>query len=97
MDRTGKFVRTLSIEQFKGEVGIDKIQVRKNPVTGTLFFTGVVGDIPQPGSMGAVSSRWPCDKPVVSYIEDTDSNGEIKYLWLLHQLGEGGAEVLASL
>ena len=46
-----RFVRTMSVEDFKKGMGVPEIEVKKNPHTGKCFF--VYGN-----EVGAVSSRF---------------------------------------
>ena len=76
-----RFVRTMSVEDFKKGMG-------KNPHTGKCFF--VYGN-----EVGAVSSRFErggIDMPVISQVCSADT-GEL--FFMLHQRGEGGCATLA--
>ena len=85
-----RFVKTMSVSDFKIGMGISEIEVKKNPHTGKLFF--VFGD-----GIGAVSERFEEDEitsPVISQVCSSDT-GEMFYL--LHQMGNGGCRTLAKL
>lgn len=82
------FVKTMSVRDFKADMGVSEIEVKRNPHTGKLFF--VFGN-----GIGAVSERFEDDEitsPVISQVCSSDT-GEMFYL--LHQ-GRGG-EALARL
>ena len=84
------FVKTMSVRDFKADMGISEIEVKRNPHTGKLFF--VFGD-----GIGAVSERFEEDEftsPVISQVCSSDT-GELFYL--LHQMGNGGCRTLARL
>lgn len=85
-----RFVKTMSVSDFKTGMGINEIEVKRNPHTGKLFF--VFGD-----GIGAVSERFEEDEitsPVISQVCSSDT-GELFYL--LHQMGNGGCRTLARL
>lgn len=85
-----KFVETLSVADFKKKMGVDKIEVKQNPKSGKCFF--VYGT-----EVGAVSEKFlkgEITLPVISQI-CVPETGDMFYL--LHQRGEGGAPVLATL
>lgn len=87
MDQTNnlEFLDTFTVEQFKAEKRVDKIQVKKNPQTGKLFFTFGA-------KTGAVASKGIPEHPMVSLVKGSD--GEEFYL--LHNESTGGAPVLAE-
>lgn len=85
MDQNLTFLNTLTVEQFKDEKRVEKIQVKKNPHTGKLFFTFGA-------KTGAVASKGIPEHPMVSLVKGTD--GEEFYL--LHNEGTGGAPVIAE-
>lgn len=87
MDQTNnlQFLDTLTVEQFKAEKRVDKIQVKKNPKTGKLFFTFGA-------KTGAVAAKGIPEHPMVSLVETTDG----EQFYLLHNEGTGGAPVLAT-
>ena len=85
MDNQLHFIETLTVEQFKSRVMVDKIQVKKNPKTNKLFFTF--------GSKtGAVAVKGIPAHPMVSNVEAPDGSE----FWLLHEEGTGGAPTLAT-
>ena len=79
-----QFNQTLTVEQFKAEMQVDRVDVKRNPHTGKLFFT--FGD-----AVGAVASAGIPEKPVISNV--TGSEGA--NFWLLHEESQG-APTLAS-
>lgn len=84
------FVKTMSVSDFKADMGISEIEVKRNPHTGKLFF--VFGN-----EIGAVSEKFEDDEitsPVISQVCSSDT-GELFYL--LHQMGNGGCRTLARL
>ena len=85
MDNQLTFHETLTVEQFKSRVMVDKIQVKKNPKTNKLFFTF--------GSKtGAVAVKGIPAHPMVSEVEAPDGSS----FYLLHEEGTGGAPTLAT-
>ena len=78
------FNETLTVEQFKSQMQVSRIDVKKNPKTGKLFFTF--------GSKtGAVAVKGIPAHPMLSHVTGLDGS-----FWLLHEEGQGGAPVLAS-
>lgn len=78
------FNETLTVEQFKEQMKVSRIDVKKNPKTGKLFFTF--------GSKtGAVAVKGIPAHPMLSNVTGEDGS-----FWLLHEEGQGGAPVLAS-
>ena len=92
MESTFNALETLTIEQFKAKMNVDKIEVKRNPNTGKIFFSygSKTGAVTTQCSLeelakGAFISRMPADP----------ANGRNKEVWLLHKEGKG-AEVLAT-
>lgn len=91
------FGDTLTVEQFKELVKVSRIDVKKNPNTGKLFFT-------YGAKTGAVAAKGIPQHPMFSLVcpegdtLDAAHAGEIECstFWLLHEEGQGGAPVLAS-
>lgn len=80
-----KFNETLTVEQFKAQMNVTRLEVKQNPHTGKLFFTF--------GSKtGAVASKGIPSKPMISNV--TGDDGES--FWMLHEEGTGGAPTLAT-
>lgn len=79
------FNETLTVEQFKAEQRVSKIEVKKNPKTGKLFFT-------YGAKTGAVAVKGIPQHPMLSNVT---GNGGSNF-WLLHEEGQGGAPVLAT-
>lgn len=78
------FNETLTVEQFKAKMNVSRVDVKRNPKTGLLFFT-------YGASVGAVSSKGIPAHPMFSLVTGDDGA-----FWLLHEEGQGGAPVLAS-
>lgn len=90
MEGNLKFLKTMSVAEFKAEHQVEKIEVKRNEHTGKCFF--VYGF-----ETGACSRRVETGKltnPVISEVCSPDT-GDM--FLLLHQQGEGGATTLATL
>lgn len=85
MERNLVFNDTLTVEQFKAAMHVDKLQVKKNPNTGKLFFA-------YGAKTGAVAVKGIPQHPMVSNVTTPDGDN----FWLLHEEGQGGAPVLAT-
>ena len=91
------FGDTLTVEQFKELVNVSRIDVKKSPKTGKLFFT-------YGAKTGAVAAKGIPQHPMFSLVcpeGDTlnvahAGERECSTFWLLHEEGQGGAPVLAS-
>lgn len=91
------FGETLTVEQFKAQVMVTRVDVKQNPKTGTLFFS-------YGAKTGAVAKRGIPKHPMFSLVcpegdtLDEAHAGErgCSTFWLLHEEGQGGAPVLAS-
>lgn len=79
------FNETLTVEQFKAAHNVSRIDVKKNPKTGKLFFTYGT-------KTGAVAVKGIPAHPMLSNVTGDDGSN----FWLLHEEGQGGAPVLAS-
>lgn len=79
------FNDTLTVEQFKSRMMVDKIEVKRNPKTNNLFFTFGT-------KTGAVAVKGIPQRPMLSNV--TTAEGES--FWLLHEEGTGGAPTLAA-
>ena len=77
-----KFLRTLTVEQFKSEQLVDRLLIKKNPKTGLLFFSFGA-------ATGAVSSKGIPKFPMVSAVETPEG----KSFWLLHEEGQGAPTI----
>jgi len=89
MDKNLKFLKTWTINQFKAEQQVEKIEVLKNDATGKCFMAFGF-------EKGAVSERFErgeLTNPVISQVCSPEGD----MFMLLHQKGEGGAEVMAVL
>ena len=85
MEKNLVFNDTLTVEQFKSRMMVDKISVKKNPKTNKLFFT-------YGAKTGAVAVKGIPAHPMVSNVEAPDGTS----FWLLHEEGQGGAPTLAE-
>ena len=91
------FGETLTVEQFKAQVMVTRVDVKQNPKTGKLFFS-------YGAKTGAVAKKGIPVKPMFSLVcpegdtLDEAHAGErgCSTFWLLHEEGQGGAPVLAS-
>lgn len=86
-----KFLNSWTITNFKNKLGVESIDIKRNPKTNSLFFVWGPGR----GEIGAVTSKINGDlsllkKPIISEVE-----GEEGTFYLLHNEGEG-VETLAS-
>lgn len=90
MEKNLIFNDTLTVEQFKAKMNVSRIDVKKNPNTGKLFFTFGA-------KTGAVAAKGIPQHPMFSFVkgDPTPQNPEGTF-WLLHEEGQGGAPVLAS-
>ena len=97
MEKNLIFNDTLTVEQFKAAMNVSRIDVKKNPKTGKLFFT-------YGAKAGAVAVKGIPGKPMFSLVcpkgdtLDKAHAGErgCSSFWLLHEEGQGGAPVLRS-
>lgn len=84
------FNETLTVEQFKEAMKVSRIDVRKSPKTGKLFFTFGA-------KTGAVAVKGIPQHPMFSFVKgDPTPENPSGEFWLLHEEGTGGAPVLAS-
>lgn len=79
-----EFIDTLTVEQFKADKRVNKIQVKRNPNTGKLFFTFGA-------KVGAVAAKGVPAHPMISLVK-----GDEGEFYLLHEEGQGGAPVVAE-
>lgn len=79
------FNETLTVEQFKSQMNVSRIDVKKNPHTGKLFFT-------YGSKTGAVAVKGIPTNPMLSNVTTPEGDS----FWLLHEEGQGGAPTLAS-
>lgn len=89
MDNNLEFLETYTVEQFKAKELISKLEVKKNPNSGKLFFS-------YGGKQGAVSAKGIPEKPMVSLVRP-QNDPTANPFYLLHNEGNGGAPVLATL
>lgn len=80
------FNETLTVEQFKAQMNVSRVDVKKNPKTGKLFFT-------YGAKTGAVAVKGVPAHPMFSNVTGSDGSS----FWLLHEEGQGGAPVVATL
>ena len=84
------FNETLTVEQFKEAMKVSRVDVKKNPNTGKLFFTFGA-------KTGAVASKGIPQHPMLYFVKgDPTPENPSGEFWLLHEEGTGGAPVLAS-
>lgn len=90
MEKNLIFNDTLTVEQFKAKMNVSRIDVKKSPKTGRLFFT-------YGAKTGAVAKKGIPQHPMFSFVkgDPTPENPDGTF-WLLHEEGQGGAPVLAS-
>lgn len=85
-----QFLDTFTIEQFKAEKLVDKIQVKKSPKTGGLFFTFGA-------KVGAVARAGVPAHPMISFVKgDPTPENPSGQFYLLHEEGQGNAPVVAE-
>lgn len=90
MERNLKFLKTMSVAEFKAKHQVEKIEVKKNEHTGKCFF--VYGF--ETGACSKKAESGELTTPVISEV----CSAETGYMFfLLHQQGEGGAITLATL
>ena len=85
MEAKLSFNETLTVEQFKSQMNVSRIDVKKNPHTGKLFFT-------YGSKTGAVAVKGIPTNPMLSNVTTPEGDS----FWLLHEEGQGGAPTLAS-
>lgn len=85
MEAKLSFNETLTVEQFKSQMNVSRIDVKKNPHTGKLFFT-------YGSKTGAVAVKGIPSHPMLSNVTTPEGDS----FWLLHEEGQGGAPTLAS-
>ena len=91
------FGETLTVEQFKNKMMVSRIDVKKNPKTGKLFFT-------YGSKAGAVAVKGIPSRPMFSVVCPEGDTMDVKHagerecstFWLLHEEGQGGAPTLVS-
>lgn len=84
------FNDTLTVEQFKDKMKVSRIEVKKNPKSGKLFFS-------YGAKTGAVASKGIPQRPMFSHVKgDPTPQNPSGEFWLLHEEGEGGAPVVAT-
>ena len=97
MEKNLIFNDTLTVEQFKAKMNVSRIDVKKNPKTGKLFFT-------YGAKTGAVAVKGIPQHPMFSVVCPKGDTLDVAHagekgcstFWLLHEEGQGGAPVLAS-
>lgn len=85
MEARLSFNETLTVEQFKSQMQVSRIEVKKNPHTGKLFFT-------YGSKTGAVAVKGIPSNPMLSNVTTPEGDS----FWLLHEEGQGGAPTLAT-
>ena len=90
MENNLTFNETLTVEQFKDQMHVSRIDVKRNPQTNKLFFT-------YGAKTGAVAVKGIPAHPMFSLVKgDPTPENPSGEFWLLHEEGQGGAPVLAS-
>ena len=85
-----EFLKTYTVEQFKHFMRVDKLQVKKNPSNGNLFFTFGA-------EVGAVAKKGVPAHPMSSHVKgDPTPENPSGEFFLLHEEGQGGAPVIAE-
>lgn len=79
MDASLKFIRTLTIEQFKTAQGVNELRVKVNPHTNKQFLAWIGGT----GAIGGGDVR-NIENPVISLVEGEDG----QQFWMLHKEGD---------
>ena len=90
MERNLKFLKTMSVTDFKAKQGVEKIEVKINKHTGKCFF--VYGF--ETGACSKKVETGELTTPVISEVCSAET-GDL--FFLLHQQGEGEATTLAIL
>lgn len=84
MEKNLVFNETLTVEQFKAAQNVSRIDVKKNPKTGKLFFT-------YGAKTGAVAFKGIPAHPMLSNVTGYDGSN----FWLLHEEGHGGEPIVS--
>lgn len=92
MESTFNAIETLTIEQFKAKMNVSKIEVKKSPKTGKIFFTygSKTGAVTTKSTLAELAQG-----AFISLMPADPANGHDEEVWLLHKEGKG-AEVLAT-
>ena len=90
MERNLEFLQTMSIEDFKSQNQVDKIEIKRNEETGKCFFVFGL-------RTGACSRKVESGELTVPVISEVCSEDTGETFYLLHQKGEGGAITIATL
>lgn len=85
MENPIKYLKTLTVEQFKDKVKVSKVDVKRNPQTGKLFMVY--------GAETARCSQKVPEHPMVSLVRFPDSDHDE---WFLHNEGTGPAVTVAT-
>lgn len=84
MDANLKFIKTLTVEQFKANQGVNELRVKINPKTGKQFLAWIGGT----GAIGGGDVR-NIENPVISLVRTED---DVEF-WMLHREGDAGETV----
>lgn len=90
MESNLKFLKTMSVADFKAQHNVEQIEVKRNEHTGKCFF--VYGF-----ETGACSKKVKTGELTVPVISEVYLANTEDIFFLLHQKGEGGASTLATL
>lgn len=88
---TAKFTKTVSISRFKQLMGINKINIVKNPNTGKVFFTSP-DDSDIRGTV-AIEIDYTKDLMISTLVNEEDG----VTFYMLHNAGNNTANVLQTL
>lgn len=82
-----EFLETLTVEQFKARMLVEKIKVKPSKTPGKYFF--VAGTL-----TGAVASKGIPTHPMLSHVkgEPTERNPSGEF-WMLHEEAEGAPTI----
>ena len=90
MNSNLKFLQTWSVDDFKKNHQVEKIEIKRNESTGKFFFVYGFESGPCSNKVGTGELT----QPVVSKVCSADT-GDM--FMMLHQRGEGGAQTVATL
>lgn len=90
MERNLKFLKTISVADFKVQHNVEQIEIKRNEHTGKCFF--VYGF-----ETGACSKKVETGELTIPVISEVCLADTGDMFFLLHQRGEGGAVTLSTL
>lgn len=86
MERDLKFLKTMSVADFKAKQGVERIEIKRNEHTGKCFF--VYGF--ETGACSRKVDTRELTQPVISEVCSADTGDTF---FLLHQQGEGATTI----